>query len=193
MKANWSKVQLGEILRQRAPDTTVDPTETYNFAGVYSFARGVFRGQARLGGEFSYRRLTRLRKGEFVYPKLMAWEGAFGIVPEECDGCYVSPEFPVFEVNTQQLLPLFLGLYFRIPEVWASVSGGSTGTNVRRRRLQPAQLLRHSIWVPPLAWQDRLAKVQAEVDQLKLLQAQISAELDAMLPALLKRAFKGEL
>ena len=106
MNTNWPKVQLREVLRQRVPDTAVDPTETYNFAGVYSFARGVFRGQARLGSEFSYRRLTRLRKGEFVYPKLMAWEGAFGIVPAECDACYVSREFPVFEVNTERLIPL---------------------------------------------------------------------------------------
>ena len=48
VNTNWPKVQLGEVLRQRMPDATVDPTETYNFAGVYSFARGVFRGQARL-------------------------------------------------------------------------------------------------------------------------------------------------
>ena len=30
--------------------------------------------------------LTRLRAGDFVYPKLMAWEGAFGVVPPECEG-----------------------------------------------------------------------------------------------------------
>ena len=32
-----------------------------------------------------------------------------------------------------------------------------------------------------------------EVDALKRLQAEISAELDALLPAVLDRAFKGEL
>ena len=34
---------------------------------------------------------------------------------------------------------------------------------------------------------------QAEVDALKRLQAGTAAELDALLPALLDRAFKGEL
>ena len=156
MNTTWPKVQLGAVLRQRVPDVMVDPTETYNFAGVYSFARGVFHGQPRLGSEFSYRRLTRLRKDEFVYPKLMAWEGAFGIVPEECDGCYVSPEFPVFEINRDRLIPLFLGFYFQIPEVWASMSGGSTGTNVRRRRLHPEDFLRREIPLPPVAEQQRV-------------------------------------
>jgi type I restriction enzyme S subunit len=35
--------------------------------------------------------------------------------------------------------------------------------------------------------------LQAEVDTLKHLQAATAAELDALLPALLDRAFKGEL
>jgi type I restriction enzyme S subunit len=35
--------------------------------------------------------------------------------------------------------------------------------------------------------------LQAKVDSLKALQAQTAAELDALLPSVLDRAFKGEL
>ena len=35
--------------------------------------------------------------------------------------------------------------------------------------------------------------LQAEVDALKRLQAETAAELDALLPAILDKAFKGEL
>ena len=49
----------------------------------------------------------------------------------------------------------------------------------------------------PLAEQRRIVAeldaLQAEVDALKRLQAETSAELDALLPAILDRAFKGEL
>ena len=38
-----------------------------------------------------------------------------------------------------------------------------------------------------------LDALQAEVDALKRLQAETTAELDALLPAILDRAFKGEL
>ena len=38
-----------------------------------------------------------------------------------------------------------------------------------------------------------LDALQAEVDALKRLQAETAAELDAVLPAILDRAFKGEL
>jgi len=51
--------------------------------------------------------------------------------------------------------------------------------------------------LPPLPEQRRivaeLAALQAEVDALKRLQAETSAELDALLPAILDRAFKNAL
>ena len=54
-----------------------------------------------------------------------------------------------------------------------------------------------SISVPPLAEQRRIVAeldaLQAEVDALKKLQAETAAELDALLPSILDRAFKGEL
>lgn len=50
--------------------------------------------------------------------------------------------------------------------------------------------------LPPLPEQRRIVAeldaLQAEVDALKRLQAETSAELDALLPAILDRAFKGE-
>jgi len=51
--------------------------------------------------------------------------------------------------------------------------------------------------VPPLAEQRRIAAhldaLQVEVDALKRLEVETAAELDALLPAILDRAFKGEL
>src|SRR6266542_4426957 len=97
--------RMRELVALRAPDVIVQADEMYQFAGVYSFGRGVFRSARKAGADFAYPRLSRLRTGDFVYPKLMAWEGAFGIVPPECDGCVVSTEFPVFEVIEDRVLP----------------------------------------------------------------------------------------
>ena len=130
--AGWASISLGEVLHQRLPDVKVEPTQQYQFAGVYSFARGVFRAPERTGTETSYKVLTRIAAGEFVYPKLMAWEGAFGVVPPECDGCYVSPEFPVFKIERRRVLPRWVEFYFKVPAHWQTISGGSIGTNVRQ-------------------------------------------------------------
>jgi type I restriction enzyme S subunit len=186
-------IPMHELVTWRKPDINVVPTESYDFAGVYCFGRGVFRGGRKAGFEFAYKRLSRLRVGEFVYPKLMAWEGALAIVPPECDGLFVSPEFPVFQVKDSRVLPEVLDVYFRSPSVWPTLSGASTGTNVRRKRLNPADFLSYQLPLPSMRTQLVLRQVHHKADQLKRLATESAAELDALLPAILDRAFKGEL
>ncbi len=184
---------MRELVKLRRPDVAVRADETYQFAGVYCFGRGVFKGTRKSGMDFAYPRLTRLRAGDFVYPKLMAWEGALGVVPRECDGCVVSTEFPVFEVNEDRVLHEVLDTYFRTPSVWPAISGESTGTNVRRRRLNPQDFLDYKMPLPSRQTQETLRRVTVEVNTLRQLQAETTAELDALLPTILDRAFKGEL
>lgn len=186
-------VAMKELVRLREPDVAVQRDEVYHFAGVYCFGRGVFRGRRKAGLDFAYPRLTRLKAGNFVYPKLMAWEGALGVVPPECDGLVVSTEFPVFEVDETRVLPETLDIYFRTPLIWPVLAGESTGTNVRRRRLNPTDFLNFKMPLPPMAVQQSLRCVKSKVDEIKRLQAQTTAELDALLPSILDKAFKGEL
>ena len=105
----------------------------------------------------------------------------------------MSPEFPVFEVDETRVLPETLDVYFRAPSIWPTLSAGSTGTNVRRRRLNPANFLAFEMPVPPMSTQRLLRNVKARSDALKRLQAETTAELDALLPSILDKAFKGEL
>ncbi|MCB1093508.1 MAG: restriction endonuclease subunit S, partial [Verrucomicrobiae bacterium] len=72
----------------------------------------------------------------------------------------------------------------------------SEGTT-NRVRLKEDRFLALEIPLPPLPEQRRIVAeldaLQAEVDALKRLQSETAAELDALLPAILDRAFKGEL
>ncbi len=186
-------VPMRDLVNLRPPDVTVRADEIYQFAGVYCFGRGVFRSTQKTGMDFAYPRLTRLRVGNFVYPKLMAWEGAFGVVPPECNDCVVSTEFPVFEIVEERVLPEVLDTYFRMPSIWPAISGASTGTNVRRRRLNPQDFLSYKMPLPSRATQELLRSVRTETASLNRLQSETTSELDALLPAILDRAFKGEL
>lgn len=184
---------MHELVMQKGHDVQVKADQAYHFAGVYSFGRGVFRGQLKSGMDFAYKQLGQLKAGDFVYPKLMAWEGALGVVPNECDGLYVSPEFPIFEVKEDRVLPETLDVYFRTPSVWPQVAGESTGTNVRRRRLNPKDFLAYKISLPSMQSQLQLRQVMQQVGGLKRFQVETAAELDALLPSILDKAFKGEL
>lgn len=183
------KRPMSELVSQRQPDVTVDRAAQYRFAGVYSFGRGVFPSVVKSGGEFAYERLSTVRAGDFTYPKLMAWEGALGIVPPECDGMVISPEFPVFSINTQAVLPEVLDIYFRTPEVWPALAEISGGTNVRRRRLQPSAFLSYGMPVPPMTTQLKLRDFYHYAQALKAKHAAIRKANAALLPATLERVF----
>ena len=189
VKTDASPVRLGRLLTQRPVDVLVQKTSHYQFAGVYSFGRGVFRGQRKAGSDFAYPRLTTLHAGDFTYPKLMAWEGGFGIVPSECDGCVVSPEFPVFAVDQQRISSDILAIHFSDPKTWRALSGGSTGTNARRRRLHPDILLAYEMPVPPPPVQKLVSLLMPKVTELRRHQATIAADADALLPAMLAQIF----
>jgi type I restriction enzyme, S subunit len=183
---------MHELVTWRKPDVQVDPTQTYHFAGIYCFGRGVFRGERRTGMDFAYKQLTQIRADEFVYPKLMAWEGALAVVPQDCDGLYVSPEFPVFTINEERVLPEVLDVYFRSPTVWPLLSGASTGTNVRRKRLNPNDFLKYQFPLPPRRVQLAVRAARRKIDVLRPLHDQ-KLQIDALLPAILDRAFRGAL
>lgn len=180
---------MADLLTLRQPDVCVDRLKRYQFAGVYSFGRGVFASISKFGSEFAYERLSTLRAGDFVYPKLMAWEGALGVVPPECDGLVVSPEFPVFNVNTDAVLPEVLDIYFRTPEVWPQIAEISGGTNVRRRRVQPSAFLNYEMPLPSMRTQLKLRELYRRTQALKARHATIRQANDALIPATLERVF----
>jgi type I restriction enzyme S subunit len=67
----------------------------------------------------------------------------------------------------------------------------------RLTELNVADMRRVPVPVPPLPEQRRVVAyldgLQAKVDALKRLQAETAAELDALLPSILDRAFRGDL
>jgi type I restriction enzyme S subunit len=189
----WRKDRLSECVWLVDDSHRVNVDQSYPNLGIYSFGRGLFPKAPIDGAATSATTLRRVKAGQFIYSRLFAFEGAYGMVTTDYDGHFVSGEYPTFECNPRQIRIEFLAAYFRAPSAWKDVAMGSQGLGHRRQRVQPGQVLAHRIWIPPLGWQDRLVEMQAEADVLKRLQAETAAELDALLPSILDRAFKGGL
>jgi type I restriction enzyme S subunit len=75
----------------------------------------------------------------------------------------------------------------------ARIGEASPGGAGRNRTLGLSALSEIDVPIPTFNKQQWFDTLQAEVDALKRLQAETAAELDALLPAVLDRAFKGEL
>ncbi|MDP9190488.1 MAG: restriction endonuclease subunit S [Acidobacteriota bacterium] len=166
----WRAVRFGELLRQRRDRVTVRSGENYPNFGIYSYGRGLFTKPAIDGTTSSAPVLFKAAKGQFVYSRLFAFEGAYGLVTSDFDGCYVSGEFPLFDCDTDRVIPEFLAAYFTQPQAWRSVATSSTGVGHRRQRVQPGDLLEHRILLPSVAEQRRLLH---RIDSLALTTRQV--------------------
>jgi type I restriction enzyme S subunit len=192
-RGGWKRKRLSDVVQFVDDSHNVEPDRSYPNLGIYSFGRGLFHKPPIDGLSTSATALRRVKSGQFIYSRLFAFEGAYGRVTPEFDGAFVSQEYPTFDCDYHQVRSEFLAAYFKPPHLWKAVAAGSKGLGDRRQRVQPAQVLAHELWLPPIEWQNRLAEVQAEVDALKRLQAETAAELAALLPSVLDRAFQGAL
>ena len=184
MNGTWDKVRLSEILHRADRFEPRDDLGEYPFAGTYSFARGIFVGERKLGSTFSLPKVQRIRAGDFVYCKIMAWEGAFGVVPKEADGCVLSGAFVVYEPNRQRIDSRFLDYFFKVWAHWRTIGTQSTGTNVRRQSLHPDQFEKSEISLPPLSEQQRIVarieELAAKINEARALRRRTAEEAEAL-------------
>jgi type I restriction enzyme S subunit len=175
---------LRELMTQVVDAHQVQVENAYPNLGIYSFGRGLFVKPPIPGVSTSAKTLYRTKQGQFIYSRLFAFEGAYGLVSKEFDGRFVSNEYPMFACNRERVLPEFLAMYFRRPVVWRQVAQLSTGLGDRRTRVQPEQLLAHSMPLPPLAEQRRLVAlidaVAARVEEAKRLREQAADAMDVL-------------
>ncbi len=107
-----------------------------------------------------------------------------------------STEFHVMRPKSGLLLSEWLYAIVRHKDFKDDAAAHFKGT-AGQQRVPQSFLAQKTIPVPPLPDQRRIVAyldgLQARVDALKRLQSETSTELNAMLPSVLDRAFKGEL
>ena len=189
----WRRVALGEVLVQASDPVEVVPGQEYPNLGIYSYARGLFRKAPIDGNNTSATKLYRVKSGNFIYSRLFAFEGAYGYVSAEYDGSFVSNEYPTFTCEHEKLLIEFLVAYFKSPALWEQISGFAVGLGSRRKRVKPEAILAHEFWLPPISWQQKIKTIAKRLDAVKHDRESAGLELDALLPAILDKAFRGEL
>lgn len=188
--SGWSKIQLHQVLSPAAEAHPVSIDAVFPNIGIYSFARGPFVKPSIDGSSTSAKTLYRVRKGQFIYSRLFAFEGAYTIVPAEMDGHFVSGEFPSFDIAADAATPEFLAAYFMESRVWAELASESVGLGSRRQRVNQRRLLERCIWLPPLSWQKKLSVVYRST--LRCNSEAEGADHDSLMRACLHEVFQEE-
>jgi len=150
-------MRVGDVFEQVHRMTSVSATEIYPMVGARNFARGAFEANSMRGTDTKYRELQLVKAGDLIYPKLGAWEGAFAFVESDLGDRYTSPEYCVFTIRSTEVDAAYLRHLFAWEPFWRSLAARSTGTNVRRRRLQPTAFLDGQLPLPDLPEQQNIA------------------------------------
>lgn len=157
MNSRYPLRPLGDVLTLDLDQVPVEPSCSYDIAGVYSFGRGLFARGPLPGSDTSYHVLNRLHAGGLVLSRLKAFEGAVALIPDGFDGHFLSQEFPTFSCVSDEVDSTYLGYLCRWPTFWEALAGTSKGVGARRERVHPEALLAIKVPLPDLEEQKRLA------------------------------------
>jgi type I restriction enzyme S subunit len=185
----WRKGTIADIAVVALSQETVYAGRSYPNVGILSYAKGVFGKVPIEGLNTSAKTLYRIKSGQFIYSRLFAFEGAYALVPDEFDGCYVSNEFPTFEIKRDLASAKFLMARFMTEADWQELRASTKGVGDRRLRIQPEHILKRPIWIPPPG---DVAKIDWLFDHHHALKAKHTAIREAnatLLPATLERMF----
>ena len=187
----WPVVRLREVLEQIQRPTTIEPDEKYRLLGMRSQIRGPFLRETKRGSEISARVLNQVNAGDFIYSRLFAWQGSFGVIPEELDRCYVSNEFPIFAVDDARVDPRFLVFWFGLPQTQRTVEtdcfGSTPGT---RNRYKEEYFFKLEAPFPPLEEQHRIVAKLDKVAGLVGERRKVIETADHDAKAMLANAFR---
>jgi len=184
-------------MREVAPlnrrPVSIDPRKSYPQVAVRSFGKGTFHRPPLIGTEVTWQKPFLVKCRDILISNIKAWEGAIAVATAEDDDRVGSHRYltcvPIPNVATSR----FVCFHLLTPEGIHEIGEASPGSADRNRTLSSKALLDIAIPVPPFeqqVWFDGLCE---QVDALKHLQSETAAEIDALLPAVLDRAFKGEL
>ncbi len=185
MNMTWPSVRFGEVLVPTERGETVDASKEYRLLGIRLDGQGPFLREKVTGTQTSAAKLFRVAKGDFIYSRLFACRGAFGVLGAELDGCYVSAEFPTFVPVPGKVDVQFLRYWFRLPRVIATVDSDCSGTTpLTRNRFKENFFLALQIPLPPLAEQRRVVarieELAVQIHEARSLRRQAVEEAEAL-------------
>lgn len=156
---------LSPIDREVLPQSGV----VYRQIGVKWWGKGAYERDAVSGDETKYNKFNQVKTDDIVINKIWARHGSICVIPEELDGCYVSTEFPIFEINKDKLSPRWFQIMTRMKFFWTECDKYSSGTS-GKNRIKPGMFLEIEIPLPALEEQvDIIEYIDKYYDQLSII------------------------
>jgi len=156
--SEWPMVKLGEVISRVDETEQILKPEDETFVTLKLHGKGVVPRNIGDGKTPKSFRGFRVKLGQFIYSRIDARNGAFGIIPAELDGAVVSKDFPVYEVDSAEIMPSILISICTSEHFVNQIRSMSNGAT-NRQRIKEDVLERMLIPLPPLGEQKRIAEI----------------------------------
>lgn len=173
-------IPLAEVLTQITRTVDVKEPAQEKFLTIRLRGAGVI--QRRVADGKTPKRFTgyRVSQGQFIYSRIDARNGAFGMVPVELDGAVVSKDFPIFELDNTRVDLRYWNAFIRRPELASIIARKLSFGATNRQRVSEEAFLRLTIPLPDLSEQRRIADILDKVDGLRAKCREAIARLDSL-------------
>lgn len=152
------RVPFRDFLHPNSRPHTLAVDQDANLVGMRWYGGGPFHRELKLAQKIQKKTHFIIKSGDVIYNKLFAWKGAFGVVPNDLDGMFVSDKFPTYEIDSTKADGRYLAWYFRHHDAWEQARKKSTGSAaISKLTLNPPQFLDLEIPLPSLEQQNKIS------------------------------------
>ena len=167
--------------------------DDYPEMGIRSFGKGTFHKPSLKGIDVGTKKLFYINQGDLMFSNVFAWEGAIAVAKEEDNNRVGSHRFISCVPDTDKVLPHYLCFHFLSPIGMEDIQKASPGGAGRNKTLGLKKLENIEVPIPPIDKQREFEQLLEKTRQMKAHIEASQKELDELFPALLDKAFKGEL
>jgi len=151
----YEQARIGDFLIRSRNMVNIEDDEEYNRVTVKIKNNGVILRDTEKGVNIGTKKQYRASAGQFIISKIDARNGAFGIVPNELHNAIVTNDFPLFDVNTKKINPLFL-LLITTTKVFIKFAQSCSSGTTNRQRMDIDLFLNQKIPLPKLPEQETI-------------------------------------
>ncbi|MBM2815293.1 MAG: restriction endonuclease subunit [Ignavibacteria bacterium] len=146
---------IGSFLKRNKTPIKIQDNIVYKRPTIKMYNQGIKIRDEEIGKNIGTKNQFLIIKGQFLLSKIDARNGAFGVVPSDCDSAIITGNFWTFDVDYSVINPHFLNLLTSTTEFHKYCQSASVGTT-NRNYLQEKRFLNTKIPLPPLEIQNRL-------------------------------------
>ena len=148
-------VKIGDVIRRNTTLVSIEDKTLYKQITLKTNGGGAVLRDKKRGKDLGTKKQYLAKEGQFIMSKIDARNGAFGVVSNELDNAIVTGDFPLFDVDTKRINPVYLYLLSATKPFVQYAQSCSRGTT-NRQRIDIDAFLSLQIPLPSLEEQNKI-------------------------------------